>query len=142
MDFQLVVFTLILSIKLSEFAIGQNSEIEFNKYQGFQLDKVFPSGFQMQPDIQYSTLSLSTSVLCSEPFCKNFGLLFKEKHIQSLHTSIYDDRRSTAASHPVSNVLAQSNYALTSLIVEITAVSARELMLTALDLYKISFKNM
>jgi hypothetical protein len=142
MDFQLVVFTLILSMKSSEFTIGQNNEVEFNNCQGFQLDKVFPSGFQMQSDIKYSASSLSENVLRSESFCKDFGLIFREQHIQSLYTSIYGDRRPPAVIHPVFNVLAQSSHALTSLIVENTAVPARELMLMALRLYKINFKNM
>lgn len=69
-------------------------------------------------------------------------MLFGEQHIQSLYTSIYGDQRPAAAIHPVFNVLAQRNHALASLIVENIAVPVRELMLTALNLYKINFKNM
>ena len=78
----------------------------------------------------------------SESFCKDFGLLFGEQHIQSLYTSIYGDQIPTAAIRPVFNALVQRNHALASLIVENIAVPVRELMLTALNLYKINFKNM
>lgn len=105
MNFHLVVFTLILSIKPSEFAIGQNSEIEFNKCQGFQLEKIFPSGLQLQSDTKYSAPSLSANVLRLESFCKNFDLLFRERHTHSLYTSHYGGRRLPAATHPVYNTL-------------------------------------
>ncbi|KAK4521627.1 uncharacterized protein ATC70_004157 [Mucor velutinosus] len=140
MDLQLVVYTLMLSMKYLQL-VACSGDIQLKKAHGFQIQDILPAGYNMKTDVTTSAPPLSSNALKFTAFCSGVKGLFQSRHIDYLHIALFG-QRGTKISHTAFAALSSANSPILDAIVRDTPQPANELMMVARGLYKTNLENM
>jgi hypothetical protein len=80
-DFQTLIYSFMFSIKNIRLARGNSDNISFIKSQGFKTLDIFPEGFKLREDINYSSNPIPHDIVNSEKLCSQLDLLFQQQHL-------------------------------------------------------------
>ena len=127
MDIQLVVFTLMLFMKSSQFVVAQSGDVEYNNCQGFSIESILPSDFRMKSDTNFSAPPLPSDAVKSESFCKTLKQLFQSQHIDYLHVTLFG-KKGSKSTNPIFHALTENNHPLILSFYQETSLPANKLM--------------
>lgn len=141
-DLQLVVFTLMFSMKAFQLGACSGSGFQVKKAHSLHIPDILPAGFTRKTNVTRFAPSLPSSALKSAAFFTGVQDLFQERHINYLHSYFYGER-GAKASHPAFDALSAANKpTLDAITVSNAPRSNNELMKIALALYMTNLKNM
>ncbi|KAK4517351.1 uncharacterized protein ATC70_000686 [Mucor velutinosus] len=88
MDLQLVVYTLMLSMKSSQL-VTRSGNIQLKKAHGFQTQDILPAGYNMKTNVTTFAPPFPSNALKSTAFCNGVKDFFQSRHIDYLHTALF-----------------------------------------------------